>query len=94
MPRLNAAIEILPPSKTFIACLNPVPTSPMRLASGIIQLSKIISAVSLARIPSLFSFLPALKPAVPRSTIKDVELFFALGSPVRQTTTAISPLLP
>src|SRR4029079_9468993 len=42
----------------------------------------------------LFSFLPAVNPLVPFSTTKAVELFLVRGSPVRQTTTAISPLLP
>ncbi len=44
--------------------------------------------------PSLFSFLPAKNPAVPRSTTKAVALFFVRGSPVRVITTAISPLMP
>src|SRR5206468_6449364 len=52
------------------------------------------SAVSEARMPSLFSFLPPVNPGVPRSTTKAVALFFALGSPVRQITTASSPLFP
>src|SRR5690349_621092 len=94
MPNESDAIEILPPSKTFIACLNPSPTSPRRLLSGITQFSKIISAVSEARMPNLFSFLPPLKPLVPRSTTNAVALFFARGSPVRQITTAISPDFP
>ncbi len=58
------------------------------------QLSNIISAVSLARIPNLFSFLPALKPFVPLSMTNAVALFFALGSPVLHITTARSPLIP
>ena len=87
-------MDILPPSNTFNACLKPSPISPKRFESGILQLSNIISAVSLALIPNLFSFLPPLKPAVPLSTINAVALFFALGSPVRQITTAMSPLLP
>ena len=94
MPNESDAIEILPPSNIFMACLNPAPTSPKRLVSGMRQLSKTISAVSLARIPNLFSFFPALNPFVPLSTTNVVELFFALGSPVLQTTTAISPLFP
>src|SRR5687768_15334497 len=44
--------------------------------------------------PSLFSFLPAVKPGVPISITNAVELFFVLGSPVRQTTTATLPLFP
>src|SRR5258706_3105611 len=94
MPNAREAIEILPPSNTFSACLNPSPTLPNRLPSGMRQLSNIISAVSLARIPNLFSFLPPLKPDVPFSTTNDVALFFARGSPVRQTTSATSPLFP
>src|SRR5690606_35902380 len=62
--------------------------------SGMRQLSNTISAVSLARIPSLFSFLPAENPGVPLSTTNAVELFRVRGSPVRQITTATSPLLP
>ena len=34
------------------------------------QLSKSTSLVSLARIPSLSSFLPGVMPGVPRSTMK------------------------
>src|SRR5688572_6026818 len=94
MPKESEAIEILPPSNIFIACLKPSPTLPRRLESGMVQFSKIISAVSEARMPSLFSFLPPLKPAVPLSTTKAVALSFVLGSPVRQITTATSPLFP
>src|SRR6266542_2486532 len=94
MPTASDAIEILPPSKTYKACLKPSPALPKRLASGITQCSKIISAVSLERMPSLFSFFPPQKPGVPRSTTKEVALFFVRGSPVLATTTAMSPLLP
>ena len=94
MPKDKEAMEILPPSKTFNACLKPSPTSPNLFSSGTTQFSNIISAVSLALIPNLFSFFPPLKPGVPFSTTNTVALFFALGSPVRQTTTATSPLLP
>ena len=94
MPKARAAIDILPPSNIFIDCLKPSPTSPIRCSSEIIQLSKIISAVSLARIPSLFSFLPAVKPLVSLSIIKAVQLFFVRGSPVLAINTATSPLLP
>src|SRR5450432_357443 len=83
-----------PPSSTFIACLNPSPTFPIIAEPGIRQLSNIISAVSLARIPSLFSFLPAAKPGVLRGTINEVELPFFLGSPVLHITTATLLLLP
>src|SRR5215210_6158234 len=94
MPSDSDAMEMRPPSNTFMACLKPSPTSPKRFASGTTQASKIISAVSEARIPSLFSFLPPQKPAAPLSTTNVVALFFVRGSPVRQTTTAILPLRP
>jgi hypothetical protein len=45
------------------------------------QLSKIISAVSLARIAEFVSFLPPVNPGVPLSTINAVALLFCLGSP-------------
>src|SRR6185436_10933204 len=83
-----------PPSSIFIACLNPSPTCPNLFSSGILQLSKIISAVSLARMPNLFSFLPPLKPGVPFSTTNAVALSRVLGAPVLHITTATSPLLP
>src|SRR5690606_19559377 len=47
-----------------------------------------------ARMPSLFSFLPAVKPGVPCSTMKAVTLLGVRGSPVRASTTATLPLLP
>ncbi|MNY49400.1 hypothetical protein D3C86_1848180 [compost metagenome] len=77
-----------------MACLNPSPIFPRRFSLGTRQLSKIISVVSEARIPNLFSFLPAEKPGVPRSTTI-AEIPFELPfSPVRTITTAISPDLP
>src|SRR5436190_21826041 len=94
MPSAKQAIEIRPPSNTFSACRKPSPTSPILFPSGMRQLSKIISAVSLARIPNLFSFLPPLKPGVPLSTINAVALPLFLGSPVWHITTATSPLFP
>ncbi len=65
MPSDKAAIEILPPSSTRMASMNPSPSAPSRFSSGISQSSKISSLVSLARSPSLFSFLPGRKPLVP-----------------------------
>ena len=50
--------------------------------------------VSDARIPNLFSFLPAENPGVPRSTtIADIPLESPI-SPVLTITTATSPDLP
>src|ERR1700693_2701257 len=87
-------MEILPPSSTLRDCLKPSPILPSRQLSGMRQLSKIISAVSLARIPSLFSFLPPVNPGVPLGTTKAVALFFSLGAPVLATTTVILLLMP
>ena len=88
MPNDNAAIEILPPSKIFIDCLKPSPTSPILFESSTIQSSKIISAVSDALIPNLFSFFPADNPGVPLSIINAVALFFSPTSPVLKFTKA------
>ena len=59
-----------------------------------IQSEKIISAVSDALIPSLFSFLPDVRPMFPLSIIKAVELFFSPTGPVLKIATAKSPDLP
>ena len=59
-----------PPSRVFMACLKPTPSSPRRFSSGTATSSRISSEVSLARMPSLFSCLPARKPGVPFSTMK------------------------
>jgi hypothetical protein len=48
---------------------EPLPFGAEQLESGTRQFSKITSLVSLARMPSLSSFLPARKPGVPRSTM-------------------------
>ena len=62
-------------------------------AAGIRQPSKNKQAVSEARMPSLFSFLPPLKPGVPFSTINAVMPRESPFSPVRTITTATSPLM-
>jgi hypothetical protein len=53
-----------------MATRNPVPSLPIRLSFGTLQLSKISSVVEDARIPILFSFLPKVNPGVPFSTMK------------------------
>ncbi len=58
---------------------------------GTLTLSKISSAVSEARIPSLFSFFPEEKPSIPFSSTNAVELLDVPFSPVLVITTAISP---
>ena len=67
---------------------------PKTASSPTLQFSKITSAVSLARIPNLSSFLPAFKPGFPRSTIKAVIPLLSNKSPVRAITTTTSPDLP
>jgi hypothetical protein len=66
----SAAMEMRPPSSTRMASTKPSPSLPSRFSAGISQSSKISSLVSLARRPSLFSFLPGRKPGVPFSTTK------------------------
>src|SRR5437899_1513978 len=93
MPTPMAAIAMRPPSSTFIACTNPSPRSPTRLPAGIRASSKISSAVSEACRPSLRYGRPALKPFVPRSTMKaEMPLALSPGA-VRAMTTAIPPTL-
>ena len=62
MPSESAAIEMRPPSSTRMASMNPSPSLPSRFSAGTKQSSKISSAVSLARRPSLFSFFPGRNP--------------------------------
>ena len=51
-----------PASSTCSALTKPCPSTPSSCASGTRQFSKMTSLVSLARMPSLSSFLPARKP--------------------------------
>ena len=94
IPKDKAPIEIRPPSRSLRDCTNPSPSFPIRFSFGILQLSKISSAVSLARIPNLSSFFPPLNPGVPLSTIKADIPRESPFSPVLAITTATSPLLP
>ena len=84
-----------PPSRVFMACLKPTPSSPSRLASGTRTSSRINSDVSLARRPSLFSCLPARKPFMPFSSTKALMpsalLWPGWGGRVRAITTKMSP---
>src|SRR2546430_2104962 len=61
-----------PPSSIFRASMNPCPASPRRLSLGTWQSSKMTVDVSLARNPSLFSFLPGAKPGIPFSRMNAV----------------------
>ena len=67
MPSASAAIEIRPPSRIFKLPVNPSPSGPSKFSCGTWQSLKITSEVSLARIPSLFSFFPGLNPGIPFS---------------------------
>ena len=60
-------------SSTFMVCLKPSPTLPTRCLSGIMQLSKIISAVSLCTHSKLIFFLPPRNRACFFSIINVVE---------------------
>ena len=94
MPKAKDAMLIRPPSKIFMAWMKPSPTCPRTLASGTRQSVNTNSAVSLQRMPNLFSFLPPAKPGVPRSTTNAVMPRLSSKSPVRASTTATSPEMP
>ena len=75
--------------------MKPSPTSPSRRSSETKQFSMTTSAVSEARMPSLFSFLPGRKPSIPLSSTKAEMLWWRgpCGS-VTAKTTQTSPTLP
>ena len=56
-------------SNVFMAVMKPVPSRPRQFATGTRQSWKISSRVAEARMPSLSSFLPKVKPGVPFSTM-------------------------
>ena len=74
--------------------MNPIPTSPITFSFGTRTLSKISSAVSLARTPNLSLIFTAENPGVPFSIIKAVIPLLSNNSPVRTSTTAKSPDKP
>ena len=79
VPSPRAAIEMRPPSRICRAWTKPSPTSPSRRSSETKQFSMITSAVSEARMPSLFSFLPGRKPSIPLSRTK-AEMLWCRGA--------------
>ena len=88
-------MEMRPPSRIASACWKPVPVSPRRWSSGTKQFSITTSEVSEARMPSLFSFLPGRKPAIPFSRTKAETLRWRGPSgSVTAKTTQTSPTLP
>ena len=70
VPSPSAAIEMRPPSRICRACLKPSPSLPSSRSSETKQFSITTSAVSEARMPSLFSFLPGRNPSIPLSSTK------------------------
>ncbi len=83
-----------PASSTCSALMNPCPSAPSSWLAGTRQFSKITSLVSLARIPSLSSFLPARNPGVPRSTMNAEMPRLPFARVVTAITTMRSPVLP
>ncbi len=75
--------------------MKPSPGSPSRWSSGTKQSSITTSAVSEARVPSLFSFLPGRKPSIPCSRTKAEMLWWRGPSgSVTACTTQTSPTVP
>ena len=70
MPSACAATPGREMSKVFMATMKPMPSRPSRFAAGTRASSKTSSAVTLARMPILCSFLPKENPGVPFSTMK------------------------
>src|SRR5271165_584435 len=69
VPTESAAMEIRPPSKVRRLSTKPSPSLPSNCDCGRRQLLNRTSPVALARMPSLFSFLPTLNPGTPVSRI-------------------------
>ena len=74
-----------PPSSPLMANLKPWPSSPMRLAAGTLQFSKITCRVGWAFQPIFFSFAPKERPGVSFITA-NAETPPAPSSPVRANT--------
>jgi len=83
-----------PESSTRIVLTKPCPSSPSSWSAGMRQLSKRTSLVSLARIPSLSSFLPGVMPGVPFSTMKAEMPLGPAARSVTAITTMMSPTRP
>ena len=87
MPTASAPMEMRPPSRALIASMNPSPISPSTFADGTRQSSSTSSAVSLTRMPSLFSFFPGRMPGRSISTANAVmPRFWLLRSVTARTT--------
>ncbi len=81
-----------PASSTCSVLMKPCPSSPSSWSAGTRQSSKMTSLVSLARIPSLFSFLPAVIPGVPCSTTNAEMPRCPLARSVTAMTTITPPM--
>src|SRR5450759_371104 len=86
-------MPIRPPSRTCNACLKPSPSLPMRFPPGTRTESNESDAVSLARIPNLFSFLPTENPGIPFSRM-NAETPWCLDLSVTASTTKVAPTEP
>jgi hypothetical protein len=69
-PKEQLAMFILPPSRAFIAILNPTPSYPILLHSGTLTLSKVTNAVGCIVHPIFSYFFPNYIPLLFPSTIK------------------------
>src|SRR5258708_20637755 len=94
MPRASAAIDTRPPSSTCNVFTKPFPSAPRRFDEGTKQSLKTTSEVSLALMPSLFSFLPGRKPAFPFSRMKAEIPFDPLALSVTAMATHTSAEWP
>ena len=83
-----------PESSTCSVLMNPWPSSPSSCADDTRQSWKTTSLVSLARMPSLFSFLPALIPGVPCSTTNAEIPRCPFARSVTAITTITPPMAP
>ena len=84
-PSEQAPMLMRPPSSPLMANLKPWPSSPMRLAAGTLQFSKITCRVGWAFQPIFFSSAPKERPGVSFMTAK-AEMPLAPSPPVRANT--------
>ena len=83
-----------PASSTCIALTKPWPSSPSSWSAGTRQSVNTTSLVSLARMPSLFSFLPGRMPGVPRSMMNAEMPRLPRARSVTAIATNMPPIAP
>ena len=83
-----------PASSTCIVFTKPWPSAPSSWSAGIRQFSNSTSLVSLARMPSLSSFLPAVMPGVPFSMMNAEMPLVPAARSVTAIATSTSPTRP